>query len=216
VFPDDTKKESQNHAHAHVVLKTTYPIMMLACLYSHARLRPSSPVPRATDPLPIGRGFYCANNLATGRWSNCFPEAYTLIATTANCASESGGTSWTWPLIVVLPAVTVLVLVLACAVACDGGRRADDDSDRLLRAEVAALRARLRIMQADGFLLEMDRHSPWWWQWLWSGAGGGTRAGGLVYLQRSGLEAAARLAMWQARGNRDKQARGNRDKNGAL
>lgn len=170
---------------------------MLACplpAVGTTRCRPAS---------STGRGFYCANNPATGRRSNCFPEAYTLIAAPAPCTEdEAGGTSWTrtlLPLIVVLPAVAALVLLLACAVACEGGRRGEDDSDRLLRAEVAALRARLRITQADGFLLEMDQHSPWWWQWLCGGVRGRTRAGGLVFLQRSGVEAAARLALWQAR-----------------
>ncbi len=58
-----------------------------------------------------------------------------------------------------------------------------------------ALRARLGITQADGYVLSTDHPLPWWRRAAGGGGGGGGAAA--VFLQRSGVEAAARLGLWQ-------------------
>ena len=142
------------------------------------------------------RGFYCADDAATGRRDDCFPETYGLIAAPTDCDGGGGGGTQTaalLPLIVTLPVLAALLL-LAAAAAWDSGWRHEDDSDRILRAEMAALRARLGIRQEDGYVLHTDRPIPWWRR-----GAGAAAARGIVFLQRSGVEAAARLGLWQVR-----------------
>ncbi len=92
-----------------------------------------------------GRGFYCLWDPATGRRAGCYPEAYAYNAAPADCAAANGGggggggAGGVWLLVVVgvLPPVALLALVLAAALTLGHGWRGDEDeSDRLLRAEV--------------------------------------------------------------------------------
>ncbi len=111
---------------------------------------PPSPAAAAN----YGRGFFCLWDPATGRQAGCFPEAYDHTAAPADCASYGGnaggagggGGSATWgpeslllplALVVVVLSVALLTLVLAAGLALDHGWRGhEDESDRLLRAEV--------------------------------------------------------------------------------
>ena len=144
------------------------------------------------------RGFYCAydsDGRSEARQAGCFPESYALNGRRAAC-SDSGvaGGGWSAELLaaVVVPGLLVALMLAAAAVSACRAMfgKVEDESDRLLRAKMAELRARFRITQPDGFVLSSDP-PPAWWRPRY------IQAGGVVYLHKSGLEAAARLGLWE-------------------
>ena len=68
--------------------------------------------------------------------------------------------------------------------------RGESDDDRRLRLAVEAVRARLRLLPKDGFLVGSEGRSARWWLFCL-----GRSRRSHVILQRSHLEAAARLAL---------------------
>ena len=140
-------------------------------------------------------GFYCAygaEGQGPPRRIGCFREAYALNTRPAACTAGVG--EWSAALLaaaIVPGAIVALALAAAAWSACSAVfGKVEDESDRLLRAKAAELRARLRITRADGFGLSSDPPPAWWRPWQRSPRG-------VVYLHRSGLEAAARLGLWE-------------------
>ena len=145
------------------------------------------------------RGFYCAydsDGRSEARQAGCFPESYALNGRRAACSDSAGvaGGGWSAELLAaaVVPGLLVALMLAAAAVSACRAMfgKVEDESDRLLRAKMAELRARFRITQPDGFVLSSDP-PPAWWRPRYM------RAGGVVYLHKSGLEAAARLGLWE-------------------
>jgi hypothetical protein len=142
------------------------------------------------------RGFFCGYDPADpGLRAACFPETYAFNTQRAACEdgpADGGGWSARLLLSVAAPLAAAALLAAAAAAGCAGAcGKAEDESDRLLRAKMAGLRARFRIALADGFVLSTDP-PPAWWRSRHAHA-----AGGAVYLHKSGLEAAARLGLWE-------------------
>jgi hypothetical protein len=148
------------------------------------------------------RGFYCFFDGQTGLRQDCFPEFYRFTTHAASCdesnatLSEGGGGGGTWTkdllLAILLPtAITVVMLALAVVAWATLCRRRGSASDRRFRAAVAAVRARLRITAADGFIVSSDPATAWWREWA------AVPRRRRVFLQLSGVEAAARLALWE-------------------
>jgi hypothetical protein len=149
------------------------------------------------------RGFYCFFDDQTGLRQDCFPEFYSFNTHAASCdesnttgssASGGGGSAWGTNLLlaILLPTSTTLAtLALAAAAWATLCRRRESASDRRFQAAVAAVRAQLRVTAADGFIVSSDPATAWWREWAV------VPRRRRVFLQLSGVEAAARLALWE-------------------
>jgi hypothetical protein len=148
------------------------------------------------------RGFYCFFDDETKMRQDCFPEFYSFNTNAISCdesnatGSEGGGGGGAWGpdilLAALLPtAATLTTLTRAAAAWATLCRRRESPSDRRFRVAIADVRARLRITAADGFIMSSDPVTAWWREWA------GVARRHRVFLQLSGVEAAARLALWE-------------------
>ena len=85
-------------------------------------------------------------------------------------------------------AATLLLALLLAAAALRPRRGGAPSGSAQLRSAVAALRERLRVTRARGFVLLLSERLPLWRP---------RRGGGAVFIRESHVEAAARLALFR-------------------